>query len=137
MAQLKTRPNDGSVAEFLDSVADPRRREDSRAVTTLMQEVTGEEPVMWGDSIIGFGSRGLRYASGRELDWFVVGLSPRKQALTVYVMDGFDGYSDLLGELGPHTTGKACLYLRDLGKVDTGVLRDLIERSVAFATDVE
>lgn len=135
MAQLKTRPNDGSVEEFLDSVENPRRQEDARAVTAMMREITGDEPVLWGDSIIGFGIQHLRYASGRELDWFIVGLSPRKQSLTVYVMEGFDGYTDLLGRLGPHTTGKSCLYIKDLSKVDADVLRHLIERSVAFADE--
>ena len=135
MVQLKTRPNDRPVSEFLESIENPRRRQDAQTVTVMMAEITGDEPQMWGDSIIGFGMRHLRYAGGRELNWFVVGLSPRRQALTVYVLDGFEGYADLLELLGPHSTGKSCLYIRDLDKVDIGVLRDLIERTVTFAGD--
>lgn len=135
MVQLKTRPNDRPVSEFLESIENPRRRQDAQTVTVMMAEITGDEPQMWGDSIIGFGTRHLRYAGGRELNWFVVGLSPRRQALTVYVLDGFEGYADLLELLGPHSTGKSCLYIRDLDKVDIGVLRDLIERTVTFAGD--
>ena len=131
MTELKTTRNDADVGQFLDAVPDPRRREDARTVCTLMTEVTGEAPAMWGDSIVGFGSRRLRYDSGRELDWPVVAFSPRKGATTVYVLDGFDGYEDLLGRLGRHRTGKGCLYLSSLAAVDQDVLRELVRRSVA------
>ena len=132
MAQLKTQPNDKSVTDFLDSVDNDTRREDSFAILALMKEVTGEEPIMWGDSIIGFGTYRYKYASGREAEWFLTGFSPRVQNLTLYIMDGFDKYDELLGDLGPHSTGKACLYVRDLEKVDRGVLEDLIARSLEF-----
>ena len=95
-----------------------------------MQEVTGEEPVLWGTSIVGFGSVRLRYASGRELDWPVTGFSPRKTATTVYLMDGFEERSDLLARLGPHSTGRSCLYLKRLSEVDLAVLRELVAESV-------
>lgn len=133
MAEPKTTRNDASVEAFLDAVPDARRREDARTVCALMAEVTGEPPAMWGDAVVGFGSRPLRYASGRELDWPVVGFSPRKAALTLYVMDGVDGYEDLLGRLGKHTTSKACLYLPSLAAVDQQVLRELVTRAVAAA----
>ena len=130
MAEPKTRPTDADVGAFLDSVADERRRDDARTVCRLMQEVTGEEPVLWGTGIVGFGSVRLRYASGRELDWPVTGFSPRKTATTVYLMDGFEERSDLLARLGPHSTGRSCLHLKRLSDVDLAVLRELVAESV-------
>ena len=106
MTELKTRPNDKNVIEFLTKVENARRREDSFKILNLMKEVTQEEPVMWGDSIMGFGTYHYKYASGREADWLQIGFSPRKQALTVYIMDGFDKYQELLDKLGKHKTGK-------------------------------
>ena len=130
MAEPKTRPTNADVGAFLESVADERRRDDAKTVCRLMQEVTGEEPVLWGTSIVGFGSVRLRYASGRELDWPVTGFSPRKTATTVYLMDGFEERSDLLARLGPHSTGRSCLYLKRLSDVDLAVLRELVAESV-------
>ncbi len=126
MAELKTGRNSGSVPEFLAAVADPRRRADAEAVCALMAEVTGAPPTMWGSSIIGFGTYHYRYASGQEGDWPPVGLSPRKAALTLYLSTGFDGAQDLLGRLGPHTTGKSCLYVKRLSDIDQAVLRELV-----------
>ena len=130
MAGPKTRPTDADVGAFLESVPDERRRDDAKAVCRLMQEVTGEEPVLWGTSIVGFGTTPLRYASGRELDWPVVAVSPRKAATTVYLMDGFEERADLLARLGPHSIGKSCLYLKRLSEVDLDVLRELVAESV-------
>jgi hypothetical protein len=130
VAELKTRPTDADVGAFLESVPDGQRREDAKTVCRLLQEVTGEQPVLWGTSIVGFGSVRLRYASGRELDWPVTGFSPRKAATTVYLMDGFEERSDLLARLGPHSTGKSCLYLKRLADVDLDVLRELVAESV-------
>lgn len=130
MAELKTRRNDGDVDAFLDSIEDETKREDAKAVRTLMEEVTGDEAAMWGDSIVGFGERLVVYPNGRELDWFTVGFSPRKQSLTLYIMDGFDQYDAFLSKLGKHSTGKSCLYVKRLSDVDTTVLRDLVEASV-------
>jgi hypothetical protein len=127
MAEPKTVRNQASVPEFLAAVADPGRRADAEAACALMAEVTGAPPTMWGAGIIGFGSYHYRYASGREGDAPAVGLSPRKQALTLYISEGFDGYGELLGRLGPHRTGKACLYLKRLSDVDEQVLRSLVE----------
>lgn len=131
MAQLKTQPNDKSVTDFFDSVDNDTRREDSFAILALMKEVTGEEPIMWGDSIIGFGTYRYKYASGREAEWFLTGFSPRVQNLTLYIMDGFDEYDELLGKLGKHSTGKSCLYVKRLENVDLDVLKEMIEKSVA------
>lgn len=130
MAQLKTQKNDASVEEFLDSVANERKRQDSYAILELMQDVTGEEPAMWGTSIVGFGSYHYKYASGRENEWFLVGFSPRKQNLTLYIMSGFDDYESLLADLGKHKTGKSCLYINKLEDVDQSTLRELVEKSV-------
>lgn len=129
MAENKTARTDASVEEFLASVPPPRRA-DALAVNELLTEVTGLEPAMWGPAIVGFGERHLVYASGRELDWFEVGFSPRKQATTLYLTEGFEGYDELLGRLGPHSTGKSCLYLKRLSAVDSGVLTELLRRSV-------
>jgi hypothetical protein len=130
MAELKTQRNDGDVRTFLDSVPDETRRSDAIAVCALMEEITGEPPVMWGSSIVGFGTYRYRSGAGREAEWFVVGFSPRKQNLTLYLMDGFGDHAALLDRLGKHSTGKACLYLRRLSDADPDALRALIERSV-------
>jgi hypothetical protein len=126
MAETKTGRTGASAAQFLAGVADPQRRADAQAVCDLMAEVTGAQPEMWGGSIVGFGSYHYRYATGREGDWPAVGLSPRKQSLTVYIADGFDSHDELLSRLGPHSTGKSCLYIKRLSDVDQGVLRDLV-----------
>jgi Domain of unknown function (DU1801) len=125
----QTRPTDADVDAFLEAVPDQRRRDEARTVCRLMQEVTGEVPVLWGTGIVGFGSVRLRYASGRELDWPVTGFSPRKTATTVYLMDGFEERLDLLARLGPHSTGKSCLYLKRLSDIDLDVLKALIAES--------
>ena len=127
MAEPKTTRTEASVADFLAAVSDPRRRADAQAVCALMTEVTGVEPAMWGSAIVGFGSYHYRYGSGHEGDWPAVGLSPRKQALTVYVPEGFDGYRELLDRLGPHSTGKSCLYIKRLSDVDEQALRGLVD----------
>lgn len=131
MAELKTKQNDQSVTDFLKAVPDERRRDDSFVILDLMKEITGQEPKMWGDSIIGFGNYHYKYATGREGDWFVTGFSPRKQNLTLYIMSGFDEYDDLLTKLGKYKTGKACLYINKLTDVDLAVMRELIRKSVA------
>lgn len=127
--ELKTQKNDGNVGKFLDSVDNEQRKKDAKAVTKIITEITGEKPVMWGSSIIGFGTYHYKYASGRENDWMRIGLSPRKQNLTLYIMDGFSDYSKLLGKLGKHKTGKACLYINKLEDVNMNVLEEMIKKS--------
>lgn len=123
---IGTRPTDADVTEFLDAVPDARRRAEGHALRALMERVTGEPAVLWGTSIVGFGSRPYANTAGTS-DWFVVGFSPRKGALTVYgVHDGYAALDPLLDELGPHTTGKGCLYLTRLDAVDGGVLERLV-----------
>jgi hypothetical protein len=130
----KTRPTAADVDAFLDAVGNDRRREDARALCRLMRQVTGEEPVLWGPSIVGFGRYHYRYASGREGDAGAAGFSPRKSSLTIYVPDGFERYRDLLERLGPHTTSVSCLYVKRLDAVDLDVLRELVARSYRHVT---
>ena len=130
-AKLKTQPNEASVASFLNGIADEKRREDCFAVLALMKKVTGAEPKMWGGSIVGFGTRRYEYASGRGGDWFVMGFSPRKAALTLYLMGGLDRHSALLKTLGKHERAKGCLYIRNLKDVDQRVLTTLIQESLS------
>jgi hypothetical protein len=132
MSDLKTRPTALSVDAFIEAVDDEHKRSDCRAVAGLMADITGTKGVMWGSSIVGFGSYHYRYASGREGDFFEAGFSPRKRALTIYVMAGFAEYDDLLARLGKHTTGKSCLYVKRLADIDLDVLREMLTRSVAF-----
>ncbi len=126
MAELKTRKTGASVDEFLATVDDERRRADAEAVCELMTEATGTAPAMWGTGIVGFGSYHYKYPSGQEADWPAVGFSPRKAALTIYLAEGLEPHTGLLARLGPHKTGKGCLYLKRLSDVDTSVLRELV-----------
>ncbi len=121
----------GDVIAFIDRVENDGRREDSRRLLELMREVTGEEPQLWSGSMVGFGTYHYRYASGREGEYFKVGFAPRKANLTIYLMSGFDGHDDLLARLGPHTTGKSCLYVKRLDDIDTKTLTELVQRSMA------
>ena len=130
MAEPKTRPTKASVAKFIDSVADEDRRRDCKTIMKMMKAATGESPVMWGESIVGFGSAHLKYASGRELDWPRVAFSPRKSDLTLYVLSGGPGEAALLGKLGKHKTGKSCLYLKRLADVDLPTLEKLVRAAV-------
>jgi hypothetical protein len=130
MSELKTQKNNASVEDFLEDVDNERKREDSKRIVELMREVTGEQPAMWGDSIVGFGEYTYRYASGREGNWMLVGFSPRKQNFTLYIMSGFDKYDNLLERLGKHKTGKSCLYINKLDDVNMDILQELIKQSV-------
>lgn len=130
MAELKTKPTDEDVAKFLEGIDDERKRADARRVLEIMREVTGEEPRMWGPSMVGFGSYHYVYESGREGDWFLTGFAPRSRSLSLYIMAGFGEYDALLARLGKHKTGKSCLYVNRLADVDEEVLRELVRRSV-------
>jgi hypothetical protein len=133
MAENKTVATDADPHAFLATVTPERRRRDADRVLDLMQRVTGEPPVMWGPSIVGFGSVRYTYASGRTGDWPPVAFSPRKTALTLYLMDGVEAHADDLAALGPHTVGKGCLYVKDLDAVDVGVLERIVAASWAAA----
>lgn len=131
MAEPKTKPTKQSVSAFLKSVADEQKREDAQKLVELMRAATKEDPVMWGPSIVGFGSYRYQYGSGREGDWPITGFSPRKQNLVVYVMPGFAEYEDLLAKLGKHTTGASCLYIKRLSDIHLPTLKTIVTRSVA------
>jgi hypothetical protein len=129
MSELKTKPTDASVDEFLKIVDHPQRRADGYILLHMMKELTKETPIMWGSSIVGFGNYHYRYASGREGDWFKIGFSPRKRSLSIYLMPGFDTYDDLFARLGKHRLGKGCLYINKLADVDLDVLKAIIKRN--------
>ena len=131
MVQNKTQPTKLKVSEFIAAVEDPQKRKDCRELMKLMREVTGKRATMWGTSIVGFGKYHYKYASGREGDHILTGFSPRKQALTVYVISGFKAHPKLMEKLGKYKTGKSCLYIKSLDDIDRSVLAELIERSVA------
>ena len=131
--ELKTKLNDASVTDFLNSVDDEQKQKDALTLLKIMKQITKEKPKMWGASIVGFGSYHYKGASGREGDWFVTGFSPRKQNLTLYVLGGFNLHVDLLKKLGKHKTGVGCLYINKLSDVDSKVLQELLEKSVKAA----
>jgi len=131
MAENKTKPTNFSEATFIDTLTDQARRADAKALVKMMQSAAGEKPKMWGASIIGFGSHHYRYESGREGDMPVVAFSPRKAATVLYGMTGFSEAASLLAKLGRHTTGKGCLYIKNLADVDQCVLEALVVKSLA------
>lgn len=131
MSEPKTKPGTQSVAAFLAALPDAQKRNDSKVLAAMMRRATGCKPELWGGSIVGFDRYRYRYDSGREGEWPLVGFSPRKQALVLYIMPGFADYDGLLARLGKHTTGKSCLYLKRLADVDLDVLEVLIRASVA------
>jgi hypothetical protein len=130
MAELKTKPTTASVTDFLNAVDDEERRKDCFAVAKIMQQATGAKPRMWGPSIVGFGDYRFTNARGQSTDWFLIGFSPRKRDLTLYVMPGSPRHAEHLNALGKHTTGKVCVYIKRLADVDQDVLRRLVEGSV-------
>jgi hypothetical protein len=130
MAEIKTKLTNASIDKFLQGVKDEQTRADCYQILEMMQKATKAEPKMWGTSIIGFGHSHYKYESGREGDWFLTGFSPRKQNLTLYIGSGFADYEELLGQLGKHTLGKGCLYIKQLEDVDTKVLKKIIANSV-------
>jgi hypothetical protein len=131
VAEPKTRRTGASVKEFLAAVPDAQRRRDARAVATIFRRVTGAPPEMWGTAIVGYGRTRLRYASGRELDWPLVGFSPRREALVLYLGCDLSRLDRPLGRLGPHRAGKGCLYVKRLSDVDLGVLEEVVRLGVA------
>ena len=130
MAELKTKQTDESVNAFLNSITDEQKRKDAFAISKLMQTATKSPPKMWGSSIVGFGNYHYKYASGREGDWMLIGFSPRKQNLTLYIMAGFEQYGALLKKLGKYKTAKSCLYINRLNDIDLPTLKELIKQSV-------
>lgn len=130
MTTNKTAPTKASVKNFLASIENETQRKDALAVAGMMEQITKTKPQMWGPTVVGYGKYRYRYESGREGDWFLTGFSPRKAALTLYIMGGFADEADLMAKLGKHKTGKSCLYIKKLEDVDTKVLKQLIRKSV-------
>jgi hypothetical protein len=130
VAENKTKATTASVTEFIKSIDDKQMRADVRKVAAMMRRATGKRARMWGTSMVGYGTYHYRYASGREGDYMITGFSPRKQALTVYIMPGFSSFSKLMAKLGKYKTGKSCLYIRRLADVDETLLERLIDGSV-------
>jgi len=128
-AELKTKKRKASVTKFLNAIKDEEKRKDSKEINRIIQEVTGEKPVMWGTSIVGYGTYHFKYASGREGDWMITGFSPRKDSLTIYIMPGyqFPKYKDLFKKLGPHKLGKSCLYIKRLSDIHVPTLKKIIK----------
>ncbi len=140
MVELKTKKNDGSVEGFLNSVEHDKKRNDSFKILEMMKTISGIEPKMWGDSIIGFGTTKYRYASGEEGEWFQVGFSPRKQNLSFYLWGLYthqesEEYKQLMSRLGKHKLGKSCLYINKLADVDQDILQELIKLSLKLTQE--
>ena len=130
MSDLKTKQNEKSVEEFLEKIEDPEKKKASKQILKILETISKNEAKMWGDSIIGFGKYHYKYKSGREGDWMRIGFSPRKQNLTLYIMDGFEKYSELMEKLGKFKTGKSCLYIKKLQDIDIKILKELIKESL-------
>ncbi|MEP2946533.1 MAG: DUF1801 domain-containing protein [Lentilitoribacter sp.] len=140
MSDAKTKPTDASVADFINAVENKRRREDALILADLFKQTSGYDPVMWGESIIGYGQYRYKYKSGREGEWMLTGFSPRKAHQVIYLMgcyvdDGFDEQDLLFSKLGKHKMGASCLYINKLSDIDISVLEELIKRSCALMRD--
>ncbi len=135
MAENQTVPTGDDVTAFVDSIADDTRRGEARLLIEVMRDVTGQPPVLWGTSIVGFGQQHLTYASGRELDYFRIGFAPRKAQTVLYPAGGVDNYQDILPRLGKYSTGKGCLYLKKVTDADPAALRELVDRSYRWVPD--
>jgi hypothetical protein len=130
MAEPKTKATKAGVSKFLNAVSDKTRRDDCFAVLEIMREITKEEPVMWGSSIVGFGRYRLKYESGRQVEWPIAAFSPRKGDLTLYISPEVLVTTELMERLGKYKIGKSCLYIKKLADVDPKVLRQLISKSI-------
>jgi hypothetical protein len=130
MAELKTKPTKASVKAFIDSIEDGQKRADARKIASMMRRATGARAKLWGASIVGYGSYKYTNSKGEDFEWMLTGYSPRKQALSIYIMPGFATFERLMSKLGKYKTGKSCLYIRRLSDVDEKVLEQLIGRSV-------
>jgi hypothetical protein len=136
MATRKTHAEAADPDAFIKGITDARRQEESRTIDALLRDVTGEPPVMWGASIVGYGTFDYLTGAGRKDTWFRIGFSPRKQQMTVYLMSGFDPLAEPLGRLGPHTLGKSCLYLKRVDAVDLDVLREVCATSLTLLPEL-
>jgi len=126
MAEAKTKPTTQSLKDFLSGIPDANTRADCTSIAKMMEAATASKPMMWGSSIVGFGTRKIKYAGGNEVDWPLIGFSPRKQNLTLYLGLGGETNAELLSNLGKHSLGKGCLYIKHLSDVDMPTLKKLI-----------
>ncbi|WP_166876547.1 DUF1801 domain-containing protein [Salinibacterium sp. ZJ450] len=132
----KTLPTEVAPADFIAQLPEDKRREQGERVLALMSDATGDVPIMWGPSMIGYGSQHYRGKSGREGDWPKVGFSPRKAAITFYGLLDHEELRPLLGKLGKHTLGKGCIYVKKLEDIDETVLRELVSRAYGLANGI-
>lgn len=130
MAEPKTKPTTAKVTDFINAIDDPGMRADAKRVAAMMRKATGARAKMWGTSIVGYGSYSYTNTAGKDLEWMLTGFSPRKQALSIYIMSGFRKSEPLMQKLGKHKTGKSCLYIKRLSDIDEDVLQQLITESV-------
>ena len=130
MAELKTKKTAASVEAFLNKIPEAQKRKDAFSILELMEKATKAKGKMWGPAIIGFGDRHLKYESGRELDWFIMGFSPRKKNFALYIIGAVEKQQALLKKLGKHKTGKGCLYINNLEEVDAAVLKEIIDKGL-------
>lgn len=131
LAEIKTKPTVASVEEFINNVPDEQKRKDSFVILEMMKKASGEEPVLWGSSIIGFGNKRYKSpATGREVDWLLIGFSPRKASLSLYISIGIKEHAAALEKLGKHKTGVGCLYINKLEDIDLQVLKGMIDASL-------
>ncbi len=130
MAENKTKPNSASVEDFINSIKDEQKRKDSFTILEMMKKAIGEEPKMWGSSIIGFGNVRLKSPSGREVDWLRIGFSPRKANLSLYITGDVRLHAAALEKLGKHKTGVGCIYINKLADIDVKVLKEMIDASL-------
>lgn len=130
MAENKTQPTDATVADFIAAVDHPTRRADAEALDAMFRRITGWAPQMWGPTIIGYGSYHYKYETGREGDFLATGFSPRKANLSIYVMPGYEDFSEELSRLGKHKMGKSCLYINKLADVDMAVLEEIVREGL-------
>ena len=134
-SQNKTIATKQDVSTFVEAIKDQAQISDTKELIRLMKKITGEKPVIWGDSIVGFGTYHYKYASGREGDFMKIGFAPRKNKFSIYIMAGFRRYEELLADLGNYKTGKSCLYIKNLGQIDKKVLSELIDQSYRYMTE--
>jgi Domain of unknown function (DU1801) len=130
MAEPKTKLTNASVESFLNAIQDEDKRKDCWAIAGIMETATKAKPRMWGSAIVGFGSYRFKYADGREADWPITSFSPRKANITLYIMAGFEGYDELLAQLGKHDCSKSCVYIKRLSDIHVPTLKKLIAASV-------
>jgi hypothetical protein len=131
MAENKTKPTLVTPEEFFATVTPSGRQADARTLDAMFRRVTGWNPVMWGPTMVGYGSYTYRYASGHGGSSLATGFSPRKAELSIYVMPGYAEHGEILSRLGPHRMTKACLYIKQLDRIDMAVLEDLIRAGLA------